>query len=373
MSKKMIVAGHICLDITPVFSSNSIKPISQVLIPGKLVEMKDVSVSTGGAVANTGLGLKILGANVTLMGKVGTDEFGSIVCNILKKYDALEGMLVSPENSTSYTVVLTPPGTDRIFLHNPGANSTFSYTDLDFALIQEAELFHLGYPPIMKKLYENEGADLVHIFQRIKELHVLTSLDMATIDPESEAGQVNWIHILQKVLPYVDFFVPSIEELGFMLDRKLYDTWLERAEGQDITSVISIEEDVKPLAEQLLQWGAKVVLIKCGAPGMFFKTASKDVLLSMGEQFTSWADKEVFEESYLPEQVLSGTGAGDTSIAAFLKAVLDGYSYTECLQLAAGTGASCVAAYDALSGLKTFEELREKIANGWEKQHLIKK
>ena len=54
MAGKIIVAGHICLDITPVFSPEKAQPLSSVLIPGKLVQMKDVNISTGGAVANTG-------------------------------------------------------------------------------------------------------------------------------------------------------------------------------------------------------------------------------------------------------------------------------------------------------------------------------
>lgn len=40
---KIVVAGHICLDITPVFSSDKVQPLSKVLIPGKLVQMKDVN------------------------------------------------------------------------------------------------------------------------------------------------------------------------------------------------------------------------------------------------------------------------------------------------------------------------------------------
>ena len=64
---------------------------------------------------------------------------------------------------------------------------------------------------------------------------------------------------------------------------------------------------------------------------------------------------------------MSGTGAGDTSIAAFLTAITDGYTPEDALHLAAGTGASCVAAYDALSGLKSFEELKKKMDAGWEK------
>ena len=36
------------------------------------------------------------------------------------------------------------------------------------------------------------------------------------------------------------------------------------------------------------------------------------------------------------------------------------------MHLAAATGASCVEAYDALSGLKPLSELKVKIAEGWE-------
>ena len=78
MGKKAVVAGHICLDITPVFKNNEITSIGEILQPGKLIEMGDASVSTGGCVANTGLAMKILGADVSLMGKVGKDDFGEI-------------------------------------------------------------------------------------------------------------------------------------------------------------------------------------------------------------------------------------------------------------------------------------------------------
>ena len=150
MAGKIIVAGHICLDITPVFASEKAQPLSSVLTPGKLVQMKDVSISTGGAVANTGLALKVLGADVELMGKVGDDEFGRIVLDRLRGYGAEGGMLVSEDSSTSYSVVIAPPGTDRIFLHNPGANDTFRAEDLDFDKIAEADFFHFRSPPIMR-------------------------------------------------------------------------------------------------------------------------------------------------------------------------------------------------------------------------------
>lgn len=123
-----------------------------------------------------------------------------------------------------------------------------------------------------------------------------------------------------------------------------------------------------------MELGAKVLLIKCGAPGIYYRTADKEVLQGIGGNLAldpgQWADMEGFERSYVPEKIVSGTGAGDTSIAAFLTAMLEGCTLEESLHLAAATGASCVASYDALSGLKSFDELREKIEQGWQKSTL---
>lgn len=368
--KKAIVAGHICIDITPVFPDKKVSDLNKILSPGKLIRMDGVDIHTGGCVANTGLAMKKLGADVSLMGKVGDDELGALILNILNDYEAKDGMIVAKDAQTSYSVVLAIPGIDRIFLHAPGANDTFCYEDMDYEQVKEADLFHFGYPPIMQKMYEDEGEELVRILKKVKESGVAVSLDMSAIDATSKAAFANWEIILEKALPYVDFFVPSVEELCFMLDRKCYEEWEQRAAGGDMAVVLT-PEDVKPLADRILSMGAKVVLIKCGAPGMYYKTASADKMKDVCERLSlhidDWAEKEGFEKSYQPEMVLSGTGAGDTSIAAFLCSILEESSLAEALQMATATGACCVAAYDALSGLKPLDELKEKIANGWEK------
>ena len=372
MKKKVIAAGHICLDITPVFPDKKVKKISEVLSPGKLIQMGEADVHTGGAVANTGLAMKILGADVTLMGKVGNDAFGNMVCSILKQYDAEDGMIMSDTESTSYSVILAVPGIDRIFLHNPGANHTFHAADIPQSMLKDAALFHFGYPPLMKSMFEDDGEELVRIMKQAKEAGAATSLDLAAVDPESEAGKVDWEKILERVLPYVDFFLPSVEELCYMLDKERFGEWQERAKGKDITEILDIDTDVRPLADQCMNFGAKVLLIKCGAPGMYYRTADRRTLLDISSrtelELNSWASREGVERSYVPERILSATGAGDTSIAAFLTAMLEGYSLEQALHLSAATGASCVAAYDALSGLKSFEELEMKINAGWQKQ-----
>lgn len=374
-NKKVMVAGHICLDITPTFPENQRKELKDILVPGKLTNVNEADVHTGGAVANTGLAMKILGADVRLVGKIGEDSFGQLVMNILDKYNASYKMISSPDSSTSYSIVISPPGVDRIFLHNSGANDDFTVEDISEDMLDDVSLFHFGYPPLMKHMYENQGEELVKLFKLMKDNHIATSLDMAAIDPLSDAGKINWNKILEKVLPYVDFFVPSMEELAFMIDRQKYEELLERANGNDITDILVID-DVKPLADRLVNMGAKVVLIKCGAPGIYYKTSDRGKLYSISSNikldFDKWSDKEGFEKSYKPKRVVSATGAGDTSIAAFLTAMLKNYSLEKCMKLAVATGACCVDAYDALSGIKQLDELEEIINNGWEKQDLIK-
>lgn len=373
---KIVSAGHICLDITPVFmenggAGNDAEGIGELLVPGRLLQMGPADVHIGGSVANTGLALKILGADVTLMAKTGTDAFGQLVQTQIKQYGARQKLSQSGQDATSYSVVIAPKGIDRIFLHHSGANDTFCCEDIDFDTVKEADLFHFGYPPLMKNMYDRDGEELLRILKRVKELDTAVSMDMAMVDEKAESGAADWESILGKTIPYVDFFVPSIEELAIMIDKPRYREWQKRARGRDITTVLNIEKDVRPLAEKMLSMGAKVLLVKCGAAGLYLASADARALSQAAsgyaDKLKGWENIRYFEAGYRPEKVLSGTGAGDTCIAAFLLAVSQGYSYQECMRLSAATGASCVEAYDALSGLKSFRELQEKIQKGWEK------
>ena len=340
--KRAVAAGHVCIDITPIFPKGMREKAENILLPGKLIHVEGADIHTGGSVANTGTAMKLLGAQVRLAGKVGDDDFGKLIRENLKKWDADGDMIVSKEANTSYSVVLAIPGTDRIFIHDAGANDEFTSDDVKEELLEGVSLFHFGYPPIMKKMYENNGKELVKLFGRVKAAGAAVSL-------------------------------PSVEELCFMLDRELYETWSRRAAGGDMTDAVTWEE-VRRLGQRCLELGAKVVLIKCGAPGIYYCTKPREELerlcADLGLSPEAWGGKEGFEESYEPEALLSGTGAGDTSIAAFLTAVLNGENLEMALKLAAAEGACCVAAYDALGGLKSIDEMKKKIQSGWRKQHL---
>jgi len=149
-----VVAGHICLDIIPVLTSHSF-----IFDPGKLQEVGRAVLSTGGPVSNIGLALHKLGVRTQLMGKVGADHFGQLVLGIISAHgsDLAEHMINVPGEVTSYSLILSPRGADRMFLHCPGCNSTFGADDVDYEALKVARLFHFGYPPLMKRVTDRKS------------------------------------------------------------------------------------------------------------------------------------------------------------------------------------------------------------------------
>src|SRR5690606_16738276 len=143
--------------------------------------------------------------------------------------ELVRGMIVVPGEATSYTVVLSPPGQDRIFLHAPGANNTFSAEDVPYERVPAGGIFHFGYPPLMARMYEDGGEGLASIFHRVKEAGAVTSLDMAMPDPKSPSGRADWRAILPRVLPHVDIFLPSVEEMLLMLRPAVFEELSRRA------------------------------------------------------------------------------------------------------------------------------------------------
>ena len=179
--KTAVVSGHICLDVFPDMGHLPDGQFESLFRPGHLISVGQAGFSTGGPVSNVGLALHHLGIPTKLNAMVGDDPYGRIVLEIIgsKGKNLLKGLRVDPDEPTSYSIIISPPGVDRIFLHCPGVNNTFSAKDIDQDLIAQADLFHFGYPPIMRQIFKHNGAELVTIFQQAKDNGITTSLDMA--------------------------------------------------------------------------------------------------------------------------------------------------------------------------------------------------
>jgi sugar/nucleoside kinase (ribokinase family) len=369
-----VVAGHICLDIHPDLKEAEREPFEKIFLPGRLIAAGPVSYSTGGAVANTGLALDRLGIATRLVGKVGDDLFGQALIQIIASHNAhlTEGMVIDASTSTSYTIIIDYPGVDRIFVHYPGANDTFQASDVPYELLKQARLFHFGYPPVMRSTLIDGGAPLAEIFRQAKRTNITTSLDMAFPDPSSEAGQADWRSILESVLPHVNIFLPSAEEILFMLRGETYRELDRAAEGADILSLITLEM-LSDLSQELITMGASIVGLKLGYRGIYLRTGDQSQVNSLGRARPSnpetWAGKELWAPCF-KVAVAGTTGSGDATIAGFLSALLRDLSVEQALTMAVAVGACNVEATNALSGIRTWEETVQRIATGWERQIL---
>jgi len=369
-----VVAGHLCLDMIPDLTHISEERFAQAFGPGRLTEVGPAIFGTGGPVSNTGLALTKLGIETRLMGKVGDDVLGQVVREIVGSYGpgTASGMVIDERVSTSYTVVLSPPGVDRFFLHYPGANDTFSANDVRYEQLSQARLFHFGYPPIMRLMYQNDGAELTEVFRRARETGVTTSLDMALPDPSSAAGQADWITILTATLPYADVFLPSIEEILYMLRRETYDELYQAANGPHFLPLIT-PQLLSDTSHKLLQMGVKIVALKLGDRGLYLRTASQPDIEALGRARPSdpadWADKELWTPCFKVD-VVGTAGSGDATIAGFLSALLRDMSPEEAVTAAVAVGACNVEAADTLGGVRPWDETMRRIASGWERHPL---
>jgi len=187
----IVVAGHICLDISPEFPGLQNQSIDTLFRPGRLINMAGVSISDGGPVANTGFALARLGLNVLPMAGVGNDDFGSLISAIVQRETGRD-IVRRDDIASSYSVILSPPGIDRIILHHPAGNDEFSSRDIDFAEVANAGYFHFGYPPLMKGIFADDGEELKRIYQKAKAVGAITSLDMSLPDVDSDSGKLDW-------------------------------------------------------------------------------------------------------------------------------------------------------------------------------------
>jgi len=361
MKKKydIMVAGHVCFDLIPRFIDSGATQIQEIITPGKLVNIKECMMSTGGPVSNTGIGLKKLGHSVSFSARIGDDKFGELTRDFLNRSGNAEGIRIMPNQSSSYTIALSPPNIDRIFLHNPGTNNFFSADDLDPELIGQCKHFHFGYPPLMATMYENDGTALRKVFQTAKEAGAITSCDMSLPDPTSESGQMNWQKILENILPYIDIFLPSIEEVSFMLEKEAFLKMREEKEGAELINFFSVD-DYSRLAAQLIDLGVSMTSLKTGHRGFYFKTGSSESVKRLcnkaGLMVDQWSDRELWCPAFKVKQIASATGSGDSSISGFLSAFLRQLPLEECLKYACILGWQNLQALDAVSGIKSWQE-----------------
>lgn len=317
------VAGHLCLDITPLSAERA------RIDPGSLIEVGPLAITLGGSVANTGGALADLGAHVVPYATVGDDALGSLLLSKL----AAEGfahphLSVSRSLATSYSLVIEHSGTDRTFWHHTGANAAFDGSAVDVA---EHSLLHIGYPPLLPGLLDNSGENLRDVFAKARSAGVTTSVDLAVVDRNSTVGALDWDAILSSIFAHCDIATPSFD---------------------DLTSAFGSDEPYSPdlvdrFADRLLAEGVAVVAISAGQHGLRMRTASQERLLAGGKILAplarSWADRSLTVPPLRVDHPVTTTGAGDASTAGLLYALSQGATPEQSVALAIACSAAVIS------------------------------
>ncbi|WP_041424229.1 carbohydrate kinase family protein [Thermosediminibacter oceani] len=289
-------------------------PVIEYPEAGRLVTVDSIGLYTGGCAVNTAIALSRLGIKTGLIGKVGCDYLGEFLIDSLKKEGVDTGGIVRTDvKNTSSTIVIVDKSGERSFIHYVGANAEFGLDDMNFELLKGNKIVHIAGSFLMPKF---DGIETAKALKRIKEMGVTTSVDTAW----DASGR--WLKTIEPCLPYIDIFIPSIDE----------------------AKMISGEEKPEKIAEFFMSYGIKTVVIKMGSAGSF------------------GCNKQ--EQIYMPPfkvEVKDTTGAGDSFVAGFLTGIVREFSLEESLELGNAAGALCVTSYGASAGIKSLADTLEFI------------
>jgi sugar/nucleoside kinase (ribokinase family) len=298
------------------------------------------------------------------MGKVGDDLLGEMILRLLSEHDAMlaEGMIVAPGQASSYTIVISPPGVDRCFLHCTGTNDTFVAADLLHDRMAGARMLHFGYPTLMQGIYDGGAEGLSRAFAEARRRSIAVSLDMGMPDASSPAAAIDWSAWLARVLPEVDVFLPSLDEALLTLDRPRYEELVRRSDGGNPAAAAD-NPLLDELSERLLELGARIVVLKLGDQGLYLRTGEDAVELAGGAlcaRGSGWQNRQLAAPCFEVE-VVGATGSGDCTIGGFLAGLAKGLSPEATLLSAVAVGACNVQSADATSGIPAWNEVQTRM------------
>ena len=317
---KVAVVGHLCVDIRPQLSH------PPTLEPGTLRQVGPVTIALGGAVANTGRVLAVLGTPVVGWGAVGSDDLGAIIRSHLGRVPGFAFQAQTVAAGSSYTIVLEPPDVDRAFWNYPGANAEL---DLTAVTLDGIDLLHFGYPSLMPGVCADRGAALVGLFGRARAAGVATSLDLAWIDPQSDAGEVDWTDFLERILPVTDILCPSYDDLACVFD---LPAGFDAAAAADAI-------------ELLIGRGAGIVMVTAGAHGILLGAGEGtrlSRLASCGFRPDDWSGARFQVPARTLSRVSTTTGAGDAATAGLLHGLRSGLGPRAAVEFAADVAAAVI-------------------------------
>ncbi len=323
-AKRILGIGNALMDVVvkltdeQVLATNNLPKGSMTLVDAETskhideqTERFEKLLTPGGSVANSVHGLAQLGSQVGFIGKVGTDELGSIYFNELMKIGAIPELFKSEQTPTGRAMALVTPDGERTFGTFLGAAIELTPSDLT------PELFD-GYNIAYIEGYLVQNHDLIRkAVYLAKDSGMLVALDLASYNVVEQ----NIDFLKEVVTNSVDILFANEDEAKAFTGKEPEDALVELSELVDIA------------------------VVKIGSKGSLIKQGNHRIHI------------EAIEST-----CVDTTGAGDLFASGFLYGVSKDLPLERCGQLGAITAGYVIRTYGARMDNETWSEIRNKIA-----------
>lgn len=241
--------------------------------PGETISGEDLQVIPGGKGANQAVAAARLGANVSMLGRVGKDNFGDFLLDNLKAKHVDTTHIQRDDSSTGTAIIVVDANGQNSIVLSAGANGKVSSADVEHASFSTFNLLLLQL--------EIPTPTVLSATKHAKENGVRIILNPA---PAKQ--------LPDELISLADFIIPNETELSLLT-------------GMEVNDIPSAEK----AAYALLNKGAQNVIVTLGSKGALIvnKDASTHV------------------DTYQVD-VVDTTAAGDAFIGGFATRLLDSAS-----------------------------------------------
>lgn len=285
------------------------RPVTRIPEGGRADYIEEIRMTVAGTAGATAVDCAILGLKTRAVTTVGADEMGDFLHAKMEKF-GVECTLVRRTDATQTSATILPvrPNGERPALHVPGTAALFTVHDEDYEAALDAKVVHVGGTGLLKAF---DGPPTVKFLKAAKEKGRITTFDLIQANSETFA-------LVEPCLPYIDYFIPSIEEAGEMAG---------------VTDPAGVAKFYKAR-------GVKNAVLTLGAAGVY-------VSPEHGEDFSLPA----FEVT-----VSDTTGCGDSFSAGIITGIVKGWDLKQSARFASAVAAKVAMGLGSDGKLVSFDD-----------------
>jgi len=179
------------------------RPVDRIPDRGNVDFIEEIRLTVAGTAGGTVIDTAKLGLKSLAVGAVGDDEKADWVLFTMKKHGIdVSAMQQLKGIQTSATILNVRRNGERPALHVRGASDHFDVPVSAYDQVFDAPIIHLGGTGLLKKL---DGEPSRVLLQEAKRRGRIVTFDLI-------AANAKTIGIVKPLLPFIDYFMPSIEE-----------------------------------------------------------------------------------------------------------------------------------------------------------------